>query len=70
MEAGIKSAEVFVHCDLDDAGMVRVYATENATQRGNTSNAVAGTVAAAVRFVAKLLLGGFSYDHRRSSRYW
>ena len=57
MEAGIKTADVFVHYDLDDAGMIRVYANENATQRGNTSAAVAGTVAAAVRFLAKLLLG-------------
>lgn len=36
--------------------MIRVYARENATQRGNSSTAVAGTVASAVRFLAKVLM--------------
>jgi hypothetical protein len=38
--------------------MIRVYARENATQRGNSSTAVAGTVASAVRFLAKGIMTG------------
>lgn len=38
--------------DFDDSDMVRIYATENATQRGNGSTAVAGTVASAIKFLA------------------
>lgn len=55
LKAGIKVADVFVG-DLDDASMIRVYARENATQRGNSSTAVAGTVASAVRFLAKIFM--------------
>jgi hypothetical protein len=41
--------------------MIRVYARENATQRGNTSTALAGTVASAIRYLAKgILTGTFS----------
>jgi flagellar biosynthesis GTPase FlhF len=58
IEAGIKSADLFVAEDLDDAAMVRIYARENATQRGNTATAQAGSVAAAVRVLAKMILGG------------
>jgi hypothetical protein len=36
--------------------MVRVYARENATQRGNTGTATAGTIASTVRILAKGLL--------------
>jgi ParB-like chromosome segregation protein Spo0J len=57
MQAGMTAADVFVG-DLDDAAMIRVYARENATQRGNTSSAVAGTVASAIRFLAKSVLTG------------
>lgn len=57
IQAGMTSAEIFI-ADLDDAGMIRVYATENATQRGNSSTAVAGTVAAAFRFIVKGILTG------------
>ena len=39
-----------------DGGMIRVYARENATQRGNTGTAMAGTVASAIRFLAKAIL--------------
>jgi hypothetical protein len=38
--------------------MIRVYATENATQRGNSSTAAAGTVASAIRFLAKAVMTG------------
>jgi hypothetical protein len=44
--------------DKDDATMLRVYANENATQRGNTGAAQAGTVASAVRIIAKAELTG------------
>jgi flagellar biosynthesis GTPase FlhF len=50
--AGIDRAEIFVG-DFDDHAMVRIYGTENASQRGNGSTAVAGTVAGAIRYLAK-----------------
>jgi hypothetical protein len=43
---------------MDDTTMLRVYATENATQRGNTGASQAGTVASAVRMIAKAELTG------------
>ena len=55
--AGIKSADLFIG-DIDDAGMIRIYARENASQRGNGSTAVAGTVASAIRFKAREILSG------------
>ena len=54
---GMKTADLFIG-DLDDEAMIRVYATENATQRGNSSTAIAGSVASAVRFLAKLFMAG------------
>src|SRR5262252_1692373 len=55
LEAGIMQADLFVRTDeVDDAEMVLLYATENGTQRGNTSTALAGTVASAVRFLTKM----------------
>jgi hypothetical protein len=53
IEAGITVADVFVAEDMDDAAMVRIYARENATQRGNSGTALAGSVASAVRLLAK-----------------
>jgi hypothetical protein len=50
-------ADVFVG-DLDDAAMIRVYARENATQRGNSGTALAGSIASAARFLAKAVLTG------------
>ncbi len=50
--AGLKTADLFVG-DIDDEGMIRIYARENASQRGNGSTAVAGTVASAIRFLAR-----------------
>jgi hypothetical protein len=43
-----------------DAAIIRIYARETATQRGNSSTAVAGTVASAVRFLKKAILTGTS----------
>lgn len=56
--AGIESADIFVSNEMDDAAMVRVYARENATQRSNNGTAQAGSVASAIRFIAKAVLGG------------
>jgi ParB-like nuclease domain len=57
LQSGINVADVFVG-ELDDAAMIRVYARENATQRGNTGTAQAGAVASAVRFLAKSIATG------------
>src|SRR4051812_47734699 len=64
--AGIKTADLFVG-KFDDASMIRVYARENATQRGSTGAALAGTVAAAIRYLAKGIISGtFSEIRERS----
>jgi hypothetical protein len=52
------SGDLFVMSEADDATMIRIYRTENATQRGNTANAQAGVIASAVRFVAKAVMTG------------
>lgn len=44
--------------DFDDAQMALWYAKENASQRGNTATAIAGSVAAAVRYLAKAMISG------------
>lgn len=56
--AGIESADIFVSNEMDDAAMVRVYARENASQRSNNGTAQAGSVASAIRFIAKAAMGG------------
>src|SRR5262245_47338284 len=43
---------------LDDATMVRIYARENATQRGHTSTALTGSVASAVKFLMRAVMAG------------
>jgi flagellar biosynthesis GTPase FlhF len=58
LAAGVTEADVYVRKDITDAEMVWIYGTENATQRGNTSTALAGTVASALRFCIKELLLG------------
>jgi hypothetical protein len=57
IKAGYKTAEIYVGA-LDDAAMVRIMARENATQRGDFAAASAGSIAAALRLVAKALLAG------------
>src|SRR5580765_3948984 len=47
MKAGVDRADIFVARDMDDASLARVYARENATQRGNTGTAQAGSIATA-----------------------
>lgn len=54
-EVGMEFAEIYIG-NFDDAAMVRVLAKENATQRGDDGQAVMGSVAATVRFLAKVLL--------------
>jgi hypothetical protein len=56
--AGITEADLFVATEMDDATMIRVYARENATQRGVSSTALTGTVASALRYVAKAIVTG------------
>lgn len=56
LEAGIEEVEIAVRDDLSDLEMIQIYATENATQRGNTSTAQAGSVASALKFVARAIL--------------
>ena len=57
IDAGLRAADVFIG-EFDDPSVIRVYARENATQRGNTGTAQAGTIASAIRFLAKQLLTG------------
>jgi ParB-like chromosome segregation protein Spo0J len=57
LEAGEKEAELFVG-HFDEPTIIRVYATENATQRGNTSTAITGSVASAARYLIKGILKG------------
>jgi ParB-like nuclease domain len=51
-QCGITVADIFVG-QIDDEAMIRIYARENSTQRGNGSTAVAGTVASAIRYLAR-----------------
>ncbi len=62
LEAGIKTADITVlnEDQCDDEMMMRMYAVENATQRGNNSTAQNGSVASAVRLIAKAVLTGQS----------
>jgi ParB-like chromosome segregation protein Spo0J len=58
IRAGVKTADLFVSKDMDEVGLIRIYARENATQRGNSATAQVGTVASALRYLAKSLLVG------------
>jgi hypothetical protein len=51
--------------DFDDPAIIRMYATENASQRGNTSTAVTGSVASTARYLIKAILKG---DQERLSQ--
>jgi hypothetical protein len=62
--AGVKEADVFIRTDASDADMIRIYASENATHRGNSSTAMAGSVASAVRYLAKIILSDQQDDRR------
>jgi flagellar biosynthesis GTPase FlhF len=57
--AGIREVDFIpVISGISDAQMIRMYADENATQRGNSGTAIAGSVASAVRFLAKAIMTG------------
>lgn len=64
IKAAIEAGEV--HGDVtvldsrqfDDAAALLIYATENATQRGTSGTAQVGSVASAVRYLAKAVLNG------------
>jgi len=56
-DLGLKEGSVYIG-DYDDAQMVEVYAIENATQRGNNSTAIAGSVAAAIQFLTRKVVNG------------
>ena len=56
LDVGIRVADALVAEDMDDAARVRVYARENATQRGQSRTALTGTVASALKYVAKAIL--------------
>ena len=59
--AGLREDDIKVVANITDAEMIRMYALENATQRGNSGTAIAGTVASAVRFLLKgAPVGGLS----------
>jgi ParB-like chromosome segregation protein Spo0J len=64
LAAGITEADLFVAEAMDDAALIRVYARENATQRGVSSTALAGTVAAAMKYVAKGILTGTGFAEK------
>src|SRR5262245_19154228 len=65
LQVGISTADLFVAEDMDDAAMIRVYARENATQRGLSSTALTGTVAAAMKYVAKSIITGTAQNFLR-----
>ena len=70
MEAGVTHADITVG-NFDDQAMIRIYATENATQRGNSGLAMMGSVASAVRYLVKAILKGdehFSQIWEKSSK--
>lgn len=70
MKAGIKTADLFVDPDMDDDRMIRIYTRENATQRGNTTTAMAGAVVSAVGFLTKGILANTisQYVRERSKK--
>lgn len=64
LKRGIEEADIFVG-DFDDRQTVRAYADENATQRGNTSTAQAGSVAAALREILLRRLTAVDFNSGR-----
>lgn len=59
--AGLTEADICVG-NFDDQTMVRIYARENATQRTKQVTALDGSVLAAMRLLARQLLGGTSAE--------
>ena len=58
IKAGLSEIDVHVS-KCDDRKAIRIYATENVTQRGTTAGlAMAGAVASAIHYIAKAILNG------------
>jgi ParB-like chromosome segregation protein Spo0J len=55
IKAGLNFADLFVG-EFDDVATAKAYAIENATQRGNTVSAIAGSVATAIALLARAML--------------
>lgn len=55
--AGVEEADLYVVNDMPGDQMIRIYARENSTQRGNNATAAAGSVASALKFLAKQAFG-------------
>ena len=70
IKSGMSAADIYVlpSKHSDDQTMVRVYARENATQRGNTSTAATGTVAAAIQCIAHEVLSGNAVSSGKFTR--
>jgi ParB-like nuclease domain len=49
-------ADLFVSTTMNDTDMIRVYAMENATQRGASPTALTGSIASAIRALSKAIL--------------
>jgi len=63
----IERADVFVG-DFDDTAMIRIYATENATQRGAIGTALTGSVAAVMKHLLRQELRGSLASKRPSGQ--
>lgn len=69
IRCGVDKADLFVANAMDDEAALRIYARENATQRGmSDSTARCGSTAAALRMVSYQLLTGYPSNLRDSSR--
>src|SRR5215471_9073391 len=76
IQAAIKAGEQWADlhvAEISDADMALVYAIENATQRGNSSTAVAGSIASAIRLLVRAILLGpdhLAQIQARSQKAW
>ena len=57
MDADKETADIYVG-DFSEEDVIRIYGNENSLQRGNAGTALTGSVAAAVRLGAELVLRG------------
>lgn len=60
MQEGISHADLHITNGLTPLKMLTIYGVENATQRGTDNTAIVGTVAGAIRIIARGLLSGDS----------
>lgn len=67
---GITRADLFVTAKMDDEAAIRIYASENALQRGGeTATAGTGAVASALRFLMKREFGEISPNSKSGPRF-